>query len=99
MGFYLFSVAIRPALCATCQLVSSCCCQLNSAPVFEDSHLDFPSLAVEACQSQHGCDSLCSHLSPSSIHYGKASVCQFWDPNQRAGGTSKPDFLPTGEVA
>merc|ERR1711997_1120861 len=49
-------------------------------------------------ESQHGCGSLCSHLSPSSIYFGKAPVQQLWYPCQRAGRSSKSDFLPAREV-
>merc|ERR1711934_1116788 len=72
----------------------SCFRGLTSRPCWS-----FTLLASKACQSQHGCDSLSSHMSPASIHCGKASVQQLWDPSQRAGGPSKPDILPAREVA
>merc|ERR1739842_16782 len=72
----------------------------TSGPCFRGlTSLELHSLDSEACQSQHGCDSLSSHMSPASIHCGKASVQQLWDPSQRAGGPSKPDLLPAREVA
>merc|ERR1712032_1405169 len=88
-------VALRPAL-QTSQLVG-CSCQLQFSTTLHPP-LEPLYWALKACQSQHGCISLCSHLPPSSIHNGKASVQQLWHPCQRAGRSSQPDFLPAREV-
>merc|ERR1711971_257067 len=63
-------VALRPALQLHSQLVGFYCCQLLfSGPLI--ILLEPPCWDLKACQSQDGCNSLCSHLSPSSICYGK----------------------------